>query len=56
MITLGIVGSFYVSIDLMYPASLPKCQILLQGISHATNIVIYHTVTTEKSEKKSSLI
>ena len=33
-----------------------KCQILLQGISDATNIVIYHAVTTEKSKKKSSLI
>ena len=38
-----------------FPAK-PKCQILLQEISDATNIVIYHAVTLEKSEKKSSLI
>ena len=29
-----------------------KCQILLQGTSDTTNIVIYHTVTIKKSEKK----
>ena len=29
-----------------------KCHILLKGISDATNIVTYHAVTIEKSEKK----
>ena len=32
------------------------CQILLQRISDATNMVTYHAVTIEKSAKKSSLI
>ena len=32
-----------------------KCQVLLQGISGATNIVIYHTVTTEKIKEKKFL-
>ena len=30
-----------------------KCQILFQGISDATNMVIYHAITIEKSEKGS---
>ena len=29
-----------------------QCQILLKGISDATNIVTYHTVTNEKTVKK----
>ena len=29
-----------------------KSQILLQGIADATNIVSYHAVTIEKSDKK----
>ena len=33
-----------------------RCQIQLQGISGGTNTVIYHVLTLEKSEKKSSLI
>ena len=32
-----------------------KYQILLQGIFDATNMVIYHDVTTEKWEKKKFL-
>ena len=43
-------------ISLLFFSAKLKFQILLQGISDATNIVIYHAVTTEKSEKKSSLI
>ena len=33
-----------------------KCQIFLQGISGCTNTVLYHVLTFEKSEKKSSLM
>ena len=32
-----------------------KYQVLLQGNTEATNIAIYHAVTIEKSDKKSSL-
>ena len=47
--------SVKIMMSLFFSAKL-TCQILLQGISDATNNVIYHTITTEKSEKKSSLI
>ena len=44
---------FYLFIYLfIYFFAIIKCQILLQGISDATNIVIHQAVTTEKSEKK----
>ena len=33
-----------------------KCQILFQGISDATKVIIYHAVNIGISEKKSSLI
>ena len=33
-----------------------KCQILFQRISDATNMVIYHAITIEKLDRKSSLI
>ena len=32
-----------------------KCEILFQGISDTTNMVIHHAVTIEKSEKKKFL-
>ena len=32
-----------------------KCHILFKGIYDATNLVIYHTVTIAKSEKKNFL-
>ena len=47
--------SFKILMSLFFfPAKL-RCHILLQGISDATNVVIYHAVTIEKSERKKFL-